>query len=282
MVGIGRRGAAPSCIDAIGTARSAAGDRMPHHEHRAGAAGTGGDPHLLHAVLRRSVAQRRRCSRWSWRRTRRVRHPRRRPVLLHDGAATGAEPIPDGYTMADYMAQADDERPMGAYYTVRRWDAERRRMTIWVVLHGHDAGAGGWSERCRVGDRVVIWGPQALVQPARRGAAATAASPTRPASPRSPPCSRRRPPVGRRRSCSRPPTSTHTIDLSGFPDATVHWLFRGDDEAGTGDALAAARFAALDLDPAGLVAFGAAESRQITAVRATSVTTSACPRRACS
>jgi len=177
----------------------------------------------------------------------------------------GAEPIPDGYTMADYMAQADDERPMGAYYTVRRWDAERRRMTIWVVLHGHEAGAGGWFGQCRVGDRVVIWGPrhsfgppvgarQQLLLADETGFAAVAVL-------------LEETPAGRPSTVMLETTDEHhTIDLSGFPDATVQWLFRGDDEAGTGDALLRA-VRALDPDSAGLVAFGAAESRQITAVR---------------
>ena len=177
----------------------------------------------------------------------------------------GADPIPDGYTMADYMAQADDERPMGAYYTVRRWDAERRRMTIWVVVHGHDAGAGGWFERCRVGDRLVIWGPrhsfsppvearQQLLVADETGLAAVVAL-------------LEETPTGRASTVLLETTDEqHTIDLSGFPDATVRWLFRGDDEAGTGDALLRAVREG-DLDPAGLVAFGAAESRQITAVR---------------
>ena len=145
---------------AIGAARSAAGDRMPitslEQERREQAR----DPHVLHRVAAvRSL------------------NDGLLEVELAGGLdefvtlggdqffylmmpRPGAEPIPDGYTMADYMAQSDDERPMGAYYTVRRWDAERRRITIWVVLHGHDAGVGGWVGRCRVGDRVLIWGPR--------------------------------------------------------------------------------------------------------------------------
>jgi NADPH-dependent ferric siderophore reductase len=177
----------------------------------------------------------------------------------------GADPIPDDYTMAAYMAQAVDERPMGAYYTVRRWDPDRRRITIWVVMHGHDAGVGRWFEHCGVGDRVVIWGPRHSFSPpveAREqllvadetGFAAVVALLAE-----TPP--------------GRPSTvvletidEQHTIDLSGFPDATVRWLFRGDAEPGTGDALLRA-VRDIDLDAAGLVAFGAAESRQITAVR---------------
>lgn len=177
----------------------------------------------------------------------------------------GAAPIPDGYTMAHYMGQVDEERPMGAYYTVRRWDADRRRITIWVVVHGHDSGVGRWFERCRTGDRVVIWGPRHSFSPPAEereqlfvadetGFAAVVAlldeTPT-----------------------GRPSTvvletsdEQHTIDLSGYPDATVRWLFRGGTAPGTGDALLRA-VGELDADPVRLVAFGAAESRQVTAIR---------------
>jgi NADPH-dependent ferric siderophore reductase len=177
----------------------------------------------------------------------------------------GAEPIPDGYTMADYMAQPDDARPMGAYYTVRRWDAERRRMTIWVVLHGHDAGAGGWFERCRVGERVVIWGPrhsfspfadspaQLLVADETGFAAVAAILDETPAGVHS-------------TVVLETVDANRTVELPVGPDITVHWVFRGEDEPGTGDRLLSA-VRALELDAEGLVAFGAAESRQITAVR---------------
>ena len=107
----------------------------------------------------------------------------------------GADPIPDDYTMAAYMAQAVEERPMGAGYTVRRWDPERRRITIWVVVHGHDAGVGRWFEQCRVGDRVVIWGPRHSFSPPVE-ARNSCWSPMRPGSPWSSPCSPRRRPAG--------------------------------------------------------------------------------------
>jgi NADPH-dependent ferric siderophore reductase len=186
----------------------------------------------------------------------------------------GAEPIPDGYTIVDYMDQAPDERPLGAYYTVRRWDPQTRRITLWAVLHGHDGGVGGWVEHCAVGDRVVIWGPRHSFSPSTQassqllvadetGFAAVLAildeTPTG------------RPSIVVFETID----VSHTVDLRSYPDATVHWIFRGDEPAGTGDRLVdAVRNLGLDTGPAGsghdlvgLSAFGAAESRQITAVR---------------
>lgn len=177
----------------------------------------------------------------------------------------GAVPIPDGYTMADYMAQAEHERPVGAYYTVRRWDAERQRMTVWVVEHGHDAGVSGWAANCAVGDRVVIWGPrhsfgpiagtdtQLLVADETGFAAVAAILDETPAGVRS-------------LVVLETVDASRTIDLPGGDDVQVHWVFRGADDPGTGDRLLAA-VRDLDLTADGLVAFGAAESRQITAVR---------------
>ena len=177
----------------------------------------------------------------------------------------GTAQLPDGYAMADYMEQTDDERPIGAYYTVRRWVQERGRMTVWVVLHGHRTGAGGWFEQCSVGDRVVIWGPrhsfsppatareQLLVADETGFAAVAALLDESPAD---------------RHSTVILETidEHHTIDLSGHANARVRWVYRGDAEPGTGSGLLEA-IRDLELDVDGLIAFGAAESRQISAVR---------------
>ncbi len=177
----------------------------------------------------------------------------------------GAEPIPDGYTMTDYMAQAEDERPVGAYYTVRRWDAERQVMTLWIVEHGHHGGVSGWASSCSVGDRLVIWGPRHSFSPftdARAqllvadetGFAAVAA------------ILDETPPGVHSTIVLETVDANRTIELPARTDITVHWVFRGDDEPGTGDRLLSV-VRELELDADGLVAFGAAESRQITAVR---------------
>ena len=42
-------------------------------------------------------------------------------------ARTDDEPLPHGYTMADWMAADEATRPYGAYYTVRRWDRRAGR-----------------------------------------------------------------------------------------------------------------------------------------------------------
>jgi NADPH-dependent ferric siderophore reductase len=44
-------------------------------------------------------------------------------------------------------------------YTVRRWDATARELTIDVVLHGDEGLAGPWATRVRPGDDVRFAGP---------------------------------------------------------------------------------------------------------------------------
>ncbi|MET0910020.1 MAG: SIP domain-containing protein [Ilumatobacteraceae bacterium] len=177
----------------------------------------------------------------------------------------GGDALPVGYSMADFMAQSDDERPLGAYYTVRHWDEDRKRITLWMVLHGHDDGLGGWASRCTAGDRVLFWGPRHGFSPIAEasrhlliadesGFAAVASlldemAPGQPST-----------------VVLETTDEAHTIDLSGHPAAIVHWLFRGDAEPGVGTQFVDT-VRSLDLDPNGLVAFGAGESRQVTAIR---------------
>lgn len=68
--------------------------------------------------------------------------------------------LPDGYSMADWMADDVDARPYGAYYTVREWDPIGARLMLWAVEHGHNDGVGGWFARCAPGDRLALWGPR--------------------------------------------------------------------------------------------------------------------------
>lgn len=60
---------------------------------------------------------------------------------------------------ATWRGLADHERNPFRTYTVRRIDADARRLTVDFVVH-HDAGpAGSWAESARVGDELVIVGP---------------------------------------------------------------------------------------------------------------------------
>jgi NADPH-dependent ferric siderophore reductase len=70
---------------------------------------------------------------------------------------------------------AEDERPVGAYYTVRSWRSERAELDVLFVLHDdHPAASGGavggghasrWAAAASPGDRVALWGPRTAYAP---------------------------------------------------------------------------------------------------------------------
>jgi NADPH-dependent ferric siderophore reductase len=181
----------------------------------------------------------------------------------------GDAALPQGYDMADFMQQTDEERPLGAYYTVRHWDEDAKRITLWAVVHGHDEGLGAWLGRCSIGDRVLFWGPRHGFSPIAEatchlfiadesGFAAVAALLDEMA------------PGQASTLVLETADDAHTIDLSAYPDATAHWLFRGDREPGVGTQFVDTVRSILgteDVDTSGIVAFGAGESRQVTAIR---------------
>ena len=65
---------------------------------------------------------------------------------------------------------APDERPIGAYYTVRRWRPDVAELDMLFVLHGdEDTGRPDRRRRgppgARPGDPVALWGPRAAFEP---------------------------------------------------------------------------------------------------------------------
>jgi NADPH-dependent ferric siderophore reductase len=77
--------------------------------------------------------------------------------------------LPDAYSMALHRTADPTTRPLGGYYTVRSWDPDLGRVTLWMVAHGHRESVGDWAASCRPGDRVAVWGPRAGIE-ARPGA----------------------------------------------------------------------------------------------------------------
>ncbi len=58
-----------------------------------------------------------------------------------------------------------EQWPLRRRYTVRRWDAERRELTIDVVVHGDHGHGGPWAGRARPGDVLVFNGPAGDYRP---------------------------------------------------------------------------------------------------------------------
>ncbi len=196
------------------------------------------------------------------------------------------------WAACDDMDEA--ERPVGAYYTVRRWRPAAGEIDLWFVLHhagdatgdgavdagvdaGVDASNGGghasrWAAGAEPGDHLALWGPKAAFDPPddscafllvgdETGLAAIAAV------------------IEQVVATNREVTIDviaevadveHTVAFIDHPAVTTTWLFRDGTPPGAGQALLDAvrqRLPPMPIDVGTMYAFGAGESKQITAVR---------------
>jgi NADPH-dependent ferric siderophore reductase len=127
-----------------------------------------------------------------------------------------------------------EQWPVTRTYTVRRWDAAIRELTIDVVLHGDEGVAGPWAMRAQPGDDVRFVGPGGAYAPSPDAdwhllAGDESALPAIAAS-------MERLPAGARAHVFievAGPEEEQKLETSG--DATVTWLHRGS--ARVGDAL---------------------------------------------
>jgi NADPH-dependent ferric siderophore reductase len=158
------------------------------------------------------------------------------------------------------------ERPVGAYYTLRRWRPEQAELDLQMVRHGATGPASAWVEDVVPGAPVGLWGPRTAWDPPAgtdryllvadetglpaiaviletlpRDAVVTVVAEVADALSRQP-----LPELG--------------------PHATVHWLHRDGREAGTSTALVET-VRELAWPDGTVYAWGGAESRAVTAVR---------------
>ncbi|MFO7281440.1 MAG: siderophore-interacting protein [Thermoanaerobacterales bacterium] len=69
------------------------------------------------------------------------------------------------FTWTGYERMPVEDRPVGAYYTLRRWYPERRAIEMLCVLHGDTGPASAWVARAKPGDPVALWGPRTAYAP---------------------------------------------------------------------------------------------------------------------
>jgi NADPH-dependent ferric siderophore reductase len=73
--------------------------------------------------------------------------------------------VDQSFTWDGYWKMPEEDRPVGAYYTVRRFRPEMGEVDLLMVLHG-DAGPGSaWAGRAAPGDPVALWGPRTSFEP---------------------------------------------------------------------------------------------------------------------
>src|SRR5690606_926564 len=73
--------------------------------------------------------------------------------------------IDASFTWEQYGTMPDDERPVGAYYTLRRWRPDVAELDVLMVLHGDTGPASAWAHRAKPGDPVALWGPRTAYGP---------------------------------------------------------------------------------------------------------------------
>jgi NADPH-dependent ferric siderophore reductase len=169
------------------------------------------------------------------------------------------------FSWEQYQRMPADERPVGAYYTVRHWRPDARELDMLFVLHGDHGEASAWASRAAPGDPAALWGPRVIFDPPpgtdwyllvgdETGLPAIAAIlETLPAG-------------ARAEVFVDVAGAEDELPLPTDADARVRWLHRGDLEAGTHAALVDA-VRAMAWPDGRAYAWGGAESRAATAVR---------------
>jgi NADPH-dependent ferric siderophore reductase len=76
----------------------------------------------------------------------------------------GAGAFTDHYVKLRITPPGESE-PRTRTYTVRDWDAERRRLTIDFVHHGDTGVAGPWAASAQPGDELLLLGPGGAYTP---------------------------------------------------------------------------------------------------------------------
>lgn len=73
--------------------------------------------------------------------------------------------IDSSFTWDAYRAMPEAERPVGAYYTVRKHRPALGELDLDFVLHGDEGVGSAWAARAKPGDEVAVWGPRIAFDP---------------------------------------------------------------------------------------------------------------------
>lgn len=183
--------------------------------------------------------------------------------------------IDQTFTWEAWQEVPEQERPIGAYYTVREWRPETEELDALFVLHGDDAPshehggwAASWARSARRGDPVALWGPRTAWEPPATtteyllvaddtGAPAVGA------------IIEGLPAGSSVLAFVEIDSEDHAIEMPMRAGVEVRWLHRRGAAPGTTSLLLDAVRDAVPPGgaPAGLYAWGGGESRRVTAVR---------------
>lgn len=156
-------------------------------------------------------------------------------------------------------------RPVGAYYTLRRWRPDVAEIDVLMVLHGDVGAASAWAARATRGDPVALWGPRtAWAPPAETDQFLLVADETG-----LPAVAAILETLGANQSVMVVAEVADVDSRQELPDASgtdITWIYRAGVEAGRTTGLIDA-VRALPAPSGNLYVWGGAESRAMTAVR---------------
>ncbi len=171
--------------------------------------------------------------------------------------------ISPDYGMDQYRDRSADDPVRGAYYTVRRSRPDTGEIDLWVVEHDHPESMVAWMMAAVPGAPIALWGPRrgfrvpddarhVLLVADETGFGAVAAT------------IEGLPDATRATAVLECVGAEHRPPMPEHPGLDVVWVDRGADAPGVTNRLLDAVAGFIDAPDA---AFGAGESRQITAVR---------------
>ena len=173
--------------------------------------------------------------------------------------------IDQTFTWEGFEQMPEADRPVGAYYTVRRWDPGRRELTMLMVRHGDSGPASAWIDRAVPGLPVALWGPRtAYHPPAATDWYLLVADDT--GLPAVAVILESLPAGTVAKVFAEVAAAAERQDLPTSPGVEVTWLYRGDAPAGTTSLLADA-VRSMDWPDGTPYVWGGGESRAMTAVR---------------
>jgi NADPH-dependent ferric siderophore reductase len=73
--------------------------------------------------------------------------------------------IDSTFTWSAYEAMPEEDRPVGAYYTVRDWRPESAELDMDFVLHTPSGPGCQWAAIAEPGDPAALWGPRTSFEP---------------------------------------------------------------------------------------------------------------------
>ncbi len=173
--------------------------------------------------------------------------------------------IDQSFSWEAHAQMPDEDKPVGAYYTLRHWRPEEQEIDMLFVLHGDSGPASAWAAEARPGDPVALWGPRtAYDPPADTDWYLLAADET--GLPAVAGILESLPEGTVARVFGEVDNPDERQDLPLSPSVEVTWLYRDGAEAGTTTLLADA-VRALPWPGGTPYAWGGGESRSMTAIR---------------